>query len=120
MGRFIYGPASTTVEFDDRVLAHLKVVITSKLRRGESFLFTWEYATEAGSGHSSVWLHPAIPLQFDLFGNREPLVNRLWLEALTASANSAGGLRILPEPGAEDPGPAHVTSALPGRDRRAH
>lgn len=98
MGKFIYGAPSLTVEFEDRTLAHLKVVITTKLRRGESFLFTWEYGTDSGSGHSSVWLHPAIPLQFELTDPRDPQINREWLEELMRAANSSSGLRLIPEP----------------------
>lgn len=98
MGQFVYGSAPVLVDFDDRVLAHLRVVIASKLRRSESFLFTWEYSSAKGSGHSSVWLHPAIPLQFIFTDEKEPAVNRQWLEDLVRSSNSPGGLRVVPEP----------------------
>ncbi|MHB1235158.1 MAG: DUF7882 family protein [Microbacteriaceae bacterium] len=110
MGKFIYGTESMSVELDDRVLAHLKIVIASKLRRGESFLFTWEYSTDSGSGHSSVWLHPAIPLQFEFYGKREPRINRQWLEELIALSNSPTGLRLVPEP--QDP---PVMAERPGK-----
>lgn len=100
LGNFIYGTPSITVEFDDRVLAHLKVVIVSKLRRGESFTFSWENSAESGSGHSSVWLHPAIPMQFEFFGSKEPSLNRAWLEELVQLSNTPAGLRIIPEPAA--------------------
>jgi hypothetical protein len=98
MGKFIYGAPSITVEFDDRVLAHIKVVIVSKLRRNESFTFSWEIPSSMGSGSSSVWLHPAIPLQFQFSGSREPALNRRWLDELNSSANTPGGLRVMPEP----------------------
>lgn len=98
MGKFIYGSPSIAVEFDDRVLAHLKVVILAKMRRGESFPFTWEYSASAGSGHSSIWIHPTIPLQFDFLGNREPALNRVWVEELVKLSNTPSGLRVLPEP----------------------
>lgn len=98
MGKFTYGSPSITAEFDDRVLAHLKVVIASKLRRGESFLFSWEHAGESGAGYSSVWLHPAIPLRFEFSASEVPDLNRSWLEAMMVSSNSVGGLRIMPEP----------------------
>ena len=98
MGKFIYGTPSTAVEFDDRVLAHLKVVIIAKLRRGESFTFSWDYAAEDGSGHSSIWLNESIPLQFDFLGSKEPAINRAWLDELIRLANSPAGLRIVPEP----------------------
>lgn len=98
MGTFVYGSQTAAVEFDDRTLAHLKVVIATKLRRSEGFMFTWEYSTESESGHSSVWLHPSIPIQFDFLGNREPSLNREWLEELSRIANNTGTLRIVPEP----------------------
>ena len=98
MGKFIYGTPSISVDFDDRVLAHLKVVILSKVRRGESFTFSWEYTVNAGSGHSSIWIHPAIPLQFDFDGGREPRLNRTWVEELVRLSNSPAGLRVIPEP----------------------
>ena len=98
MGKFIYGTPSIAVDFDDRVLAHLKIVILSKVRRGESFTFSWEYSTSSGSGHSSIWIHPTIPLQFDFHGSREPRLNRAWVEELAALSNTPGGLRVTPEP----------------------
>ena len=102
MGQFMYDSPTLTVEFEDRVLAHLKAVITTKLKRGESFIFTWEYGTNSGSGHSSVWLHPAIPLRYEFMDTSEPRLNRQWLEALMQVANSNGGLRLVPEPESAD------------------
>lgn len=87
-----------TVRFDDRTLTHLQIVIVQKLRRGESFLFSWRDAVEAGSGRSSVWLHPAIPLYFT-FSGKPPAINPLWLAQLTRSANSAQGLIATGEDG---------------------
>ena len=98
MGKFIYGTPSISVDFDDRLLAHLKAVILSKVRRGESFTFSWEYSVATGSGHSSIWIHPTIPLQFDFLGGREPRLNRAWVEELVRLSNSPAGLRPVPEP----------------------
>lgn len=98
LGTFVYGTPSTSVDFDDRVLAHLKVVIIAKLRRGESFSFSWENTRDSGGGRSSIWLHPAIPLQFDFAGGKEPSLNRAWLEQLMQLSNTPAGLRIVPEP----------------------
>ena len=103
MGKFIYGTPSIAVEFEDRVLAHLKIVILSKVRRGESFTFSWEYSAAAGSGHSSIWIHPTIPLQFDFLGSKEPQLNRAWVEELVKLANSPAGLRVIPEPTSSEP-----------------
>lgn len=97
MGQFTYNDR-TTVEFEDRVLAHLEVVITAKLRREESFAFAWHEDVSNGSGRRKVWLHPAIPLVYRFYGNRAPSINRHWVEALMDTANSASGLVIVPEP----------------------
>jgi len=98
MGKFTYGTSSMSIEFDDRVLAHLRCVILGKVRRGESFAFSWEYSTAAGNGHSSIWIHPTISLQFDFFGSKEPRLNRAWVEELVRLSNTAAGLRVTPEP----------------------
>ncbi len=42
MGTLIYGDSGLIVDFDDRVLAHLQIVIGAKLRRHEGFFFTWK------------------------------------------------------------------------------
>ena len=90
MGSLTYD--RVTVHFDDRTLAHLQIVIVQKLRRGESFLFSWRDAVEAGSGRSSVWLHPAIPLYFKFSSSKPPEIDPLWIAQLTRSANSSQGL----------------------------
>src|ERR1700742_4180855 len=97
MGKFIYGIPSVEVELDDRLLAHLKTVITAKLRRNEGFTFTWAN-TDGDATHSSVWLGEGIPFSFEIGGVSAPPLNRQWLEDLTRSANSAGGLKVTPEP----------------------
>ena len=102
MGQFIYGSGLTSVEIDDRALAHLKVVIIQKLRRSEGFAFSWDEGVGKGGGRSTVWLHPSMAIQFRFSGNRPATLNRDWLESLAASANSAGGLHILPEPATTD------------------
>lgn len=97
MGQFIYND-DTKFELDDRVLAHLEVVITAKLRREESFAFAWHEDVSTGSGRRKVWMHPAIPLVYRFYGNRAPAINRQWVEVLMDAANSAAGLVIVPEP----------------------
>ena len=84
--------------FDDRVLAHLQVVIWSKLRRGECFAFSWNEAVAEGSGRKSIWISPNVPIVFEYFGSRAPALNPNWVQALTKSANSTGGLHVVPEP----------------------
>ncbi|GAA1768515.1 DUF7882 family protein [Agromyces humatus] len=98
MGKFIYNSSQREIDIDDRVLAHLRVAILNKLRRAESFAMTWEHGVEKGSGRTTFWLHEAIPLQFVFSGNRQPTLNRLWVEQLLLTANSTSGLHYVPEP----------------------
>ena len=86
------------VEFDDRLLAHLQIVIVQKIRRGESFLMSWRDSNDTGDGHSAIWVHPAQNLYFKFAGGRNPAINEEWLRQLTDSANSARGMLVTKEP----------------------
>lgn len=98
MGKLMYGAGALEVEFDDRALLHLEIVIANKLRLGESFMFTWKDDNSVGNGRSTVWMDRAIPLHFKFYGSKVPTVNPRWLEELSASANSGTGLLLSPEP----------------------
>jgi hypothetical protein len=98
MGHLYYGDSGAGVEVPDRALAHLQIVIISKLRRGESFAFSWIEPASAGSGRSTIWLHSMATLRFTFAGSRAPAINGTWLEQLTELANSNGGLHCTPEP----------------------
>ena len=109
MGKLLYGDSDIEIEFDDRALTHLQIVIGSKLRRGESFFFSWKDDPAIGDGRSSIWLDKSIPLYFKFFGGKTPTLNREWLEILTSSANSGQGLIFSEEPnGATNPPRSHV------------
>lgn len=101
MGQFQYAD-SPPIEIDNRILAHLQVVIFAKFRRHESFSFTWDHGTEHGSGHTSIWLTAEIPVRFVFTGHRFVSLNREWVQKLMVEANCPTGLRLVPEPG--DPG----------------
>ncbi|GAB2985863.1 DUF7882 family protein [Frigoribacterium salinisoli] len=114
MGYFIYDGGTAEVQMEDRVLAHLQIVIISKLRRQESFAFSWKDPASSGDGRSTVWLHPTVSLRFKFSGSRPPSINTSWVAALTTSANSGSGLHVLPEPTdgepADHPGRAHASA----------
>lgn len=97
MGTITYD-ANTKADFDDRALAHLRVVIGMKLRRGESFYFSWRDDQSVGDGSSTIWLHPAAALRFKFHGSRDAAINQQWIEELMIMANSNAGLRLTPEP----------------------
>ena len=98
MGSLIYGSSNIEISFDDRVLAHLELVINAKLRRRESFMLSWRDSPAVGDGRSSVWLDTAIPLYFRYAGSRIPVIDKEWLEELAALAGSTRGLVLGEDP----------------------
>ena len=101
MGHLIYG-SGAEYEIDDRTLSHLKIAILSKLRLQESFLLNWTIDASRGSGRVSLWLSPAVPLQFRFSESRPPELNRVWLEALARSSHSTRGMMLMTEDEAAD------------------
>lgn len=97
MGKLLYGPLQRDIEIEDRALAHLKVVILSKLRRNETFAFSWDKTPSQGSGRGTIWLSPAITLEFAFYGSRRPSLNRRWIQEMSNQASN-GDLSITEEP----------------------
>lgn len=95
MGVLFYGGPDAAIEIDDVMLAHLKVVVTTKLRRGESFTVSWRHPEQQPGGRSTIWLHPAIPLRFVFDTPEAESLNPEWLERLSHSADSTGGIRLI-------------------------
>lgn len=112
MGTLIYG-RTQEYDFDDRTLAHLQVVIVSRMRRNESFFLTWasEDPRRPGAARApisiSIWIAPSISIAFRFSGDRREPLSREWLRRLTASSYSARGLVLAPD------------AAVEARDRRA-
>jgi hypothetical protein len=111
MGTFQYD-VDFSADFDDRTLAHLQIVIGSKLRRGEAFYFSWQDDPRVGNGRTTLWLHPSIPLRYKYYGGRMPRINPAWIHSLSDSANSNGGLQLVAEP--EPPAPSGPASTEAG------
>lgn len=88
------------------MLAHLKVVMVTKLRRNESFTLTWCQPDDEGPGRSTIWVNPSIPLRFVFDSAETTELSRELIEELANTANSAGGIALesagmrhqLPEP----------------------
>lgn len=97
VGTLYYGDSGTPIGIEDRALAHLKVAITTKLRRGESFTLSWRHGDDQPRGRSTLWLHPSIPLRFVFDEPETPELSRPWIEDLMRSANSTGGIQLVPE-----------------------
>jgi integrase len=97
MGTIYYGAAADAIHIEDRALAHLKVVIATKLRRNEAFTLTWRHPDGDEPGLSTIWIHPSIPLRFIFDDPEPPPLKQEWIAALANSANSSGGLTLVPE-----------------------
>jgi len=103
VGTIYYGGSATPIDIEDRALAHLKVVVATKLRRNESFTVSWQHPEDQPRGRSTLWLHPSIPLRF-VFDDPEPAqLSRAWIEELANSANSSGGIMLVAEHFDTDP-----------------
>jgi hypothetical protein len=101
VGKFIYGTNGYELELDDRALAHLKVAMFSKLRRNESFSFSWQVDVDGGSGRHSIWISPSSMIHFQFFGSRRPALNRRWIKEMITAANN-GDLMLMNEPTDDD------------------
>lgn len=97
MGSFYYGSSDSAINIEDRALAHLKVVISTKLRRQESFTLSWKHHDDDAVGRSTLWLHPSIPLRFVFTEPVAPQLSARWIEQLINSANSTGGIQLVDE-----------------------
>jgi hypothetical protein len=117
VGTIFYGGSATPIHIEDRALAHLKVVIATKLRRSESFTLSWQHPDDQPAGRTTIWLHPSIPLRFVFDDPETPELSRQWIEDLAHSANSSGGIQLIPEylePKPSDELPGHVPQASVG------
>jgi hypothetical protein len=90
MGRLYYGNSTESIVMPDRVLAHLKIVTSTKLRRSESFTVSFPQPGNP-EGRSTIWLHCSIPLRFEQ--DRADIgIDRRYLEELAQAAASSGGV----------------------------
>ena len=94
MGNLFYGNAAEPIDMPDRLLAHVKVVTATKLRRGESFTLSWRHPAGVPAGRTTLWMQPSIPLRF-VFDESEPAsLEPGILKQLAEGANSSAGLMI--------------------------
>lgn len=94
MGRLHYGNTTEPIDMPDRVLAHLKVVVTTKLRRAESFAISWRHGSAGDAARSTIWVHCSIPLRFDFDSGEAEILDRAYLDELAQSASSSGGVLL--------------------------
>lgn len=93
--------AGNEYEIDDRCLAHLKVVVGSKLRRRESFFLNLSTGTRYRPGTVALWISPNGPLEFRFAGSRVPPLNENWILAMRESACTPRGIVLMSEAAAD-------------------
>jgi len=91
MGNLYYGNSTEPIEIPDRVLAHLKVIAATKLRRSESFTVSWNKPGDS-EARTTIWLQAAIPLRFEL--ERSEPIDRRYLEDMAQAAASSAGVFV--------------------------
>ncbi|MEZ7753948.1 hypothetical protein O5Y58_00360 [Microbacterium paraoxydans] len=94
MGRLRYDGHSDPILIEDETLAHLKIVIATKLRRQESFMMTWQPPEGGIDRRASVWIHPAIPLQFGFDEAEPPAVDPQRIQEIMQALNATGDLQL--------------------------
>lgn len=94
MGTLQYGASRTSIRIDDRTLAHLQIVITTKLRRNEGLMLQWDRPVENGSGRGAFWIHPSCDLIYDYEGGREASIDPAELDQMMADASGRRGITI--------------------------
>lgn len=82
------------VDFEDRLLSHLQIVIVQRFRRNESLVVSWMDSLAVGDGRSSLWMTPTLPVYFKFAGSKVPTIDTAWLQRLSESAASSTGLIV--------------------------
>ncbi|GAA1853775.1 hypothetical protein ACFQZV_04935 [Microbacterium koreense] len=90
MGKLFYGTSGDAFEFDDRLLAHVTAVTTTKLRRSESFTLTWDH----DGRRSTIWIQPAIAMRFVYDRSEAIVLDQTMLQDMAARASSTSGLVV--------------------------
>lgn len=90
MGSIVYGSDIRTIPVADEALSYIKAIAIMKLRRNESFTITYP---RPDRGRASIWVHPAVSLQFVFDDPASSALDRAHLERLMSEVNSTGDLK---------------------------
>jgi hypothetical protein len=98
------------IEMDDALLAHVALVVFSKLRRNEPLLVSW---TDQAGGSMQAWVHPNATVVARHTAGVDTSIDRRRAERMMIAANSNSGLRLANEC------PGGVTPALEPMEQAA-
>jgi hypothetical protein len=94
--QFAFATQEGTPRPNHSTLAHLQMVVSTKLRRGEPFFLTWVLPAYMGSGRHSIWIDNAVPLFFLYASTSRSTLDMTWMDRALIAAASPKGL-YLPE-----------------------
>jgi hypothetical protein len=97
MGTLVHGYCTTAIQVEERKLAHIKIVVSLKLDRGQSFFLSWSSLPAEGSGRISLWISASTPLQFRFTSLQRPEINRQWIEYIMTNSYGPRGAIIVQE-----------------------
>lgn len=90
VAKLLYSPGMS-VDVEDRLLAHVRIVMMTKLRRGESLVL---HVPASGGGTNSLWISPSMALALQFYGSRAPELDRELIDDMMRAASGAEGLTI--------------------------
>lgn len=94
MGRLEYNSSRPPIEIEDETLAHLKIIIGTKLRRQESFMMTWLPIGASPDGRLTAWINPSIPLVLAFDDPEMPSIDPARIARMMESLNAHGELIV--------------------------
>ena len=94
MGTLEYNSSRPPIPIDDVTLAHLKIIIGTKLRRQESFMMTWIPEGDGVPGRLTIWMHPSIPLAIAFDDPTMVAIEPKRIESMMETLNARGELML--------------------------
>jgi len=91
MGNLEYNSSRPPIDVDDTTLAHLKIIIGTKLRRQESFMMTW-LPEKTATGRLTIWMNPSIPLVFEFDDPKPAAIDAARIQRMMDLLNARGEL----------------------------
>jgi hypothetical protein len=92
MGTLFYGSQRTPIPVGDRLLAHLSIITTTKMRRREGLVLSWK--ADSGPGSNIVWIPAEAELHFVFDAEPTTDIDRALLDALVVESSKPSGINL--------------------------
>jgi hypothetical protein len=95
MGKLTYGALQREIVMGDVLLAHVEVVVLSRLRRNNAFALRWTETVEGRSDvRRTIWIHQGADLYFEYDTAEQGELDRDMLDRLAKAADSNTGINL--------------------------